>query len=90
MVVTLGNKGALGYENGIFFHSPALSEHPVDTMGAGDAFFAVTAPMAKTGNMADLLLIGNAAGAMKTQVVGHRKSVTKGDLIEFIKSHMHS
>ena len=85
MVVTLGNKGALGYEGGLFFHSPALSEHPVDTLGAGDAFFAVTAPMARTGNMADLLLIGNAAGAMKTQIVGHRASITKDALIAFLK-----
>ena len=37
--------------------------------------------------MEDLLLIGNAAGALKTQIIGHRTSVTKEALIEFIKSH---
>lgn len=87
MVVTLGSRGALGYENGLFFHSKGMSEHSLDTMGAGDAFFAVTAPMAKEGNMEDLLFIGNAAGAMKTQVVGHRSSITKEALCEFIKKH---
>ena len=64
-----------------------MSEHVLDTMGAGDAFFAVTAPMAKIGDMDDLLLIGNAAGALKTQIVGHRGPVTKPKLIEFLKTH---
>jgi len=85
MVVTLGNRGAIGYEDGRFYHAPAMSKRVVDVMGAGDAFFAVTAPMAKTGSMDDLLLIGNAAGALKTQIVGHRESVTKEKLIGFIR-----
>ena len=84
-IVTHGKHGAYGYDNGRFFHQKALSEHPVDTMGAGDAFFAITAPMAKTGSMEDLLLIGCAAGALKTQIVGHRNPVTKESLISFIK-----
>lgn len=86
-VVTHGKNGAYGYDHGKFFHQAALSEHPLDTMGAGDAFFAVTAPMARTGRMEDLLYIGCAAGALKTQIIGHRKPVTKEALIEFIKSH---
>lgn len=87
-VVTHGRYGAYGYDHGKFYHCPALSGDnlPKDTMGAGDAFFAITAPMAKTGSMEDLLFIGNAAGALKTQIVGHRKPVTKEALIEFIGS----
>lgn len=86
-VVTHGKHGAYGYDHGRFLHQKALSEHPLDTMGTGDAFFAVTAPMAKTGSMEDLLLIGCAAGALKTQIIGHRKSVTKEALCGFIRSH---
>lgn len=86
-VVTHGRHGSYGYDNGKFLHQPALSDDAVlDTMGAGDAFFAVTAPMAKTGSMEDLLLIGNAAGALKCGIVGHRASVTKEALIEFLKA----
>lgn len=85
-VVTLGGRGAVGYDHGRFFHQAALSENPLDTMGAGDAFFAVTAPMARTGNMEELLYIGCAAGALKTQIIGHRKPVTKEALIEFIRA----
>ena len=86
-IVTHGPNGAYGYDHGRFVHQKALSDHVVDTLGAGDAFFAVTAPMAKIGSMEDLLLIGCAAGAMKTKIVGHRESITKEALIEFIKSH---
>lgn len=85
-IVTHGHHGAYGYADGKHYHSPALSKHPLDTMGAGDAFFAVTAPMAKTGHIEDLLLIGNAAGALKTQIRGHRESLTKEKLIEFIRA----
>ena len=86
-VVTLGSHGAIGCENGVIYHQRAFTDLVRDTIGAGDAFFAVTAPMAMIGSMEDLLLIGNAAGALKTQIVGHRESVTKEALIEFIRSH---
>ncbi|HEY4697760.1 MAG TPA: PfkB family carbohydrate kinase [Gallionella sp.] len=86
-VVTQGNRGATGYQNGNFFHQKGLTDLVRDTMGAGDAFFAVTAPMAMTGHMDDLLMIGNAAGAIKTGIVGHRASVTKEALIDFLRTH---
>ena len=86
LVVTHGKHGAYGWD-GTFYHCKAMSEHPIDTMGAGDAFFAVTAPMSKFGGMEELLKIGNAAGALKTQIVGHRKPVTKQELISFLKAH---
>ena len=86
-VVTQGNRGATGYQNGNFFHQKGLTDLVRDTMGAGDAFFAITAPMAMTGSMEDLLMIGNAAGALKTGIIGHRASVTKGALTDFIKAH---
>ena len=89
-VVTHGLHGAYGYENGRFIHCPTHSGLPLDTLGAGDAFFAITAPMAKHGRMEDLLLIGNAAGALKCQIPGHRSSVTKEALIAFIRAHQTS
>lgn len=87
MVVTQGSRGAIGYEDGVFTRRPAMTQQVVDTMGAGDAFFAVTAPFAKQGCMEDLLLIGNAAGALKTQIVGHRASVTKPALIAYMRAY---
>lgn len=86
MIVTLGVNGAIGYDgHSGFKRCNAMSEHVVDTMGAGDAFFAVTAPMSRHGNLEDLLLIGNAAGALKTKILGHRSSVTKDALVRFLR-----
>lgn len=82
IVVTLGARGSIGYD-GTFHRAPGLSHSVVDTMGAGDAFFSVTAPLAAAGaDMQTLLEVGNAAGALKCAVVGHRTSVTKEALLQ--------
>jgi bifunctional ADP-heptose synthase (sugar kinase/adenylyltransferase) len=82
IVVTLGKNGAVGFDGG-FERQPSLTEKVTDTMGAGDAFLCVTAPFASVGaSMKDLLRIGNAAGAVKVGIVGHRASVNKENLLE--------
>ena len=82
IIVTLGPRGAIGYDCGRFSYDSGTSSVVVDTMGAGDAFFVVTAPFACAGAaMPDLLRIGNAAGAVKCGVVGHRSPVTKEALL---------
>ena len=77
IVVTLGKNGAIGFD-GAFERAPAITDKVTDTMGCGDAFLCVTAPFASVGaSMKDLLRIGNAAGAVKLGIVGHRSSVTR-------------
>jgi bifunctional ADP-heptose synthase (sugar kinase/adenylyltransferase) len=84
IIVTLGPNGAIGYD-GQFHREAGKSALVVDTMGAGDAFFCVTAPFAAAGaSMKELLVIGNAAGAIKCSVVGHRQSVTKQALVDYL------
>jgi bifunctional ADP-heptose synthase (sugar kinase/adenylyltransferase) len=84
IIVTLGPNGAIGYD-GQFHREAGKSALVVDTMGAGDAFFCVTAPFAAAGaSMRELLVIGNAAGAIKCSVVGHRQSVTKQGLVDYL------
>ena len=80
VVITLGSKGAIGTGE---IKVAAFTDKIVDTMGAGDAFFAVTAVHPNL-EMKDLLRLGNAAGALKSQIVGHRTSVTKEALIEYL------
>ncbi len=78
IIVTQGTRGAIGYDGTSFERQDALTDKVVDTMGAGDAFLAVTSPFAAAGfPMKDLLAIGNAAGAIKCAIIGHRTSVTK-------------
>ena len=82
IVVTMGKNGAIGFD-GAFERAPPLTEKIIDTMGAGDAFLCVTAPFASVGaSMKDLLRLGNAAGAVKVGIVGHRSSVNKEAILE--------
>ena len=83
VAVTLGREGSIG-TGGV--RVPAYQGDTVDTMGAGDAFFAITSLIAQEADMASLLRIGNAAGKLKAQIVGHRKQVTKDALIAFFSN----
>jgi len=86
IMVTHGKHGCVGYEQGRgVVHVPAFTKTVVDTVGAGDAFFAITAPLAAAGGTMDKLgFIGSAAGAIKVGIVGHRRSVEKVPLIKFL------
>ena len=84
IIVTQGARGAIGFD-GAFERQAALTDQIRDSMGAGDAFLSVVAPFAAAGfSMKELLRIGNAAGAIKTQIVGHSKSVTKEELEKYL------
>lgn len=84
IVVTLGPHGAIGYDRK-FYRASGRTKQVMDTMGAGDAFFCVTAPFACAGAaMDELLEIGNAAGAIKCGIVGHRSPVDKGSLMGYL------
>ncbi|MBT3237394.1 MAG: adenylyltransferase/cytidyltransferase family protein [Rhodospirillaceae bacterium] len=84
--VTHGRYGCVAYdrEKGTV-RIPAFTKTVVDTVGAGDAFLAVTSPLAAVGgNSEHIGFIGNAAGAMKVGILGHRSSVEKVPLMRFI------
>ena len=83
VVVTLGVKGAIGLDEKGFSYSQAFTDRVVDTLGAGDAFFAVTACFADSVAMSDLLTLGNTAGALKAQSVGHRDPITREDILAY-------
>jgi len=86
MVVTKGKHGCIAYEQGEpLAKVPALTSTIVDTVGAGDAFFAVTAPLVAAGVPMDQVgFLGNAVGAMKVGIVGHRSSIEKIPLTKFL------
>ena len=85
MAVTLGPAGSIGYD-GRFHRAPGVADRVVDTMGAGDAFFCCTAPLAAVGlSMPDLLRVGNAAGAIKCSAVG-QKAITRAGIERVLTS----
>lgn len=86
LVVTQGKHGCFAFDrsNGVI-HVPALTNTIVDTVGAGDAFFAVSSLFAATdASMEDIAFLGNAAGAMKVGIVGHRTSVERTAFIKYL------
>jgi rfaE bifunctional protein nucleotidyltransferase chain/domain len=85
MILTHGRHGCVAYDAGdqAPSHIPAFTKRVVDTMGAGDAFFAITAPLAKIDTtIANVGLIGSIAGAIKVGIVGHRDSVDKVSVVK--------
>jgi rfaE bifunctional protein nucleotidyltransferase chain/domain len=86
IIVTQGKHGCVTLERGGVVHTiPAFAKNVVDTVGAGDAFLAVTAPLvAAGGSMLQVGFIGNVAGALKVEIVGHRRSIEKSALIKAI------
>ena len=68
---------------------PALIDEVIDTIGAGDAFFAVSAPLIGAGCDPFLAgFIGNAVGAMKIRIVGHRHYISSVEVIKYLTSLM--
>ncbi|MBU1907805.1 adenylyltransferase/cytidyltransferase family protein [Patescibacteria group bacterium] len=89
-VVTRGHNGCLVTEAGKgLTHIPVMSQKIVDTVGAGDAFLAITAPCVASGLPMELVgFIGNAVGAKAVTIVGNRESVEPIPLIQTIKAIM--
>jgi rfaE bifunctional protein kinase chain/domain len=86
LIVTLGKKGSIGMNRSNEINrTPIFSSKVIDTVGAGDAFFAFTAPCFAKNLPLDLVsFIGNAVGALAVQIVGNKKPVEKFELLEFI------
>lgn len=86
--VTLGSLGCIGIDrNHETSKNPALTLTVQDTVGAGDAFFALAilcscmnAPM-EVGSF-----LGSIAGALASNVLGNSKPVSKVDLLKFASS----
>jgi len=89
-VVTRGRKGALvRNDHGGFVEVPSFATNIVDRVGAGDAFFAVTALAAAQGAPDEVLgFIGNIVGALAVEVVGNKKSIDKMSTQKYIESLM--
>lgn len=86
IVVTQGQHGCTAYaENEPPCQVPAFADKVVDTVGAGDAFLAITAPLVAAGGaIRHVAFIGNVAGALKVNIVGHRQSVDKVSLTKAV------
>lgn len=68
------------------YFSPSFADSVVDATGAGDAYFAITSCLLKTGCHPELIpFIGNVFAGLKCKVVGNKTSVTKASLLKAIE-----
>lgn len=86
IIITRGHKGSLSYSKKEgFAEIPVFSKEVLDRIGAGDAYFSVTAPCVfKNSPMEAAGFIGNAVGAMKVLIVGNRSSIEPVSLSKYI------
>lgn len=88
LLVTHGRFGSYHLSrNHVRGHAPALVSGGIDTMGAGDATLATVAPLLAAGlSLEAAALVGNVAGAIKTSIVGHRRHVTRNEIIKTVEA----
>ena len=85
-MVTMGREGSVyTFDGGEQLSTPAFSHRILDRVGAGDAFFAISAPCVAVGAPAELVgFIGNCAGAMAVEIVGNRVPIDPVGLKKFV------
>ncbi len=91
ITVTNGRHGAVSFDRAAdeprCVTVPAFATSGVDTMGAGDAFLAVAAPLLAAGlDLAAASFAGAVAGAIKVGIVGHRRHVSRQELVQTIEA----
>ena len=81
ITITRGRNGSFSYINKNVLNTPALiSDKVIDTIGAGDVFLVITSLLYSI--KSDQLvsnIIGNIAGALKVDILGHSKSISKSN-----------
>lgn len=85
VTVTRGPYGCVVYNNGKVESIPIISENVVDTIGAGDALFAISSLFAYKNASPDVIgLIGNIAGNIACSYPGNKSHITKNKMLQYI------
>ena len=81
ITITMGRNGSLSYKKSKTINTPALiSEKVLDTIGAGDVFLVISSLLHSVNSDQTVTnLIGNIAGALKVDILGHSKSIGKSN-----------
>ena len=82
--LTQGSKGAAFVENGKLETYPAFTLKVKDTIGAGDAFFALASLAAASGASIEVsTFMGNIAGALAANIVGNKEAIEKVNVLKY-------
>ena len=87
-IVTLGGDGLLIFNNhGEYEMVPAFADKIIDKVGAGDSVFAIASLLAKVGTPIKVIgFLSNLVAANEVSQLGHKKSLSQGDLRKHVKS----
>lgn len=79
ITITQGSNGCTSFNKSKVLNVPALiSDKVIDTIGAGDVFLVISSILYSVkSNQLVSSLIGNIAGALKVDILGHSKSINK-------------
>jgi rfaE bifunctional protein nucleotidyltransferase chain/domain len=87
LAITLEKRGSVFFSNNKSYFCPAFYSNPIDTTGAGDAFFLITSLLVKSKCEPELIpFVGNMYAGLATQIIGNSEPVKKIDLIRSINS----
>ncbi len=82
--LTQGAKGATAVTEGTLKSCPAFTLKVKDTIGAGDAFFALASLMAAVGAPIEAgAFMGNVAGALASNIMGNKEAVEKINVLKY-------
>lgn len=87
--LTRGSKGAYEVCDGMIRECPAFTLHVKDTIGAGDAFFAVAGIFRAAGAPIEIgTFAGNIGGALGANIVGNKDAVEKVNVLKYASTLM--
>lgn len=82
--LTTGSKGAVLVEDGQLRSCPAFTLKVKDTIGAGDAFYALASMTAAVGAPLEVgTFMGNIAGALAANIVGNKEALEKVNVMKY-------
>lgn len=89
IAITKGHLGAEINYNNKTINIPIMIESAIDTMGAGDAFFSIASIVSKVCNKIEYIgFMGNCCGGIASNIIGHKKNISKEDLTRFVETKL--
>lgn len=87
--LTRGSMGAYGIEKDVIIECPAFALNVKDTIGAGDAFFAVAGIFSAAGAFMELgTFLGNIGGALGANIIGNKDAIEKVNVLKYANTLM--
>lgn len=87
--VTMGKFGAIALDKKKFFTLEAFSKYIIDSVGAGDAYFALASLFYyKTKDIKFATLTGSIAAAIATKYIGNVEYISKKDVVSNVKKFL--